>query len=74
MEFIVYEEAPGAWKWDLMCDQVKIATAGTTYKTWENCLSAVDVVKGTRFTLVRSIPTPIKPPSNGSRSPLRHRF
>ncbi len=57
MQFIVYQEGDGKWRWDLRCNNGwHIAHSGTSYKSWENCMSVVDVVRNSRLASIKTIP------------------
>jgi uncharacterized protein YegP (UPF0339 family) len=47
MNFIIFEDAPGAWRWQLVCGSGWIiAVSAESYISRTDCLYAVQVVKG----------------------------
>ena len=47
MQYIVYKDAAGFWRWRLLAANNRIiANSGESYHNKQDCLHAIDLVKG----------------------------
>jgi uncharacterized protein len=54
MTYCYYKDAKGEWRWYLRAANYKrIADSGEGYKNKQDCLDAIDLVKGSKDTPVK---------------------